>query len=182
MNSGPANVGSLKEAGMTELQANKFAATWTVVSQYTDSSTGLSATVFEDKATGQRYLAIRGTEPNDFLRDIIINDGIIAIGYLPDALPQYSALKAQVNTWLGNGTLSNNFTVSGHSLGGYLATALTADFSANITKTYLYNAPGLNGVLGAVTAAILEVFGITAPIDATKVINIKADAGISPIA
>ena len=133
-------ISALKDAGMTEIQATKFAAAWTVASQYTDagpssSATGLSVTVFQEKATGQRYLAIRGTEPNDFLRDIIINDGLIAIGALPGVLPQYSALKVQVTTWLGNGTLNSGFTVSGHSLGGYLATALTADFSANVTQT-----------------------------------------------
>jgi pimeloyl-ACP methyl ester carboxylesterase len=167
---------------MSEIQATEFAASWTVTSQYTDPSTGLSATVFQENATGQKYLAIRGTEPSNWFQDIIINDGVIAVGYLPDALPQYNALKAQMSIWLGDGTLSNNFTVSGHSLGGYLATALTADFSTHITKTYLYNAPGLNGVLGGATAAILDAFGVTAPIDASKVVNIKADAGISPIA
>ncbi len=161
-------VSALKQAGMTEIQATNFAATWTKVDQFTDPSTGLSATVFQENATGQKYLAIRGTEPSNWFQDIIINDGIIAVGYLPDALPQYNALKSQMNVWLANGTLSNNFTVSGHSLGGYLATGLTADFSANITKTYLYNAPGLNGVLGAATAAILEAFGITVPIDASS--------------
>ena len=179
-------ISALKDAGMTEIQATKFAAAWTVASQYTDagpssSATGLSVTVFQEKATGQRYLAIRGTEPNDFLRDIIINDGLIAIGALPGVLPQYSALKVQVTTWLGNGTLNSGFTVSGHSLGGYLATALTADFSANVTQTYLYNSPAVNGA-GAAITAILEAFGIAAPINASKIINIKADAGISPIA
>jgi pimeloyl-ACP methyl ester carboxylesterase len=168
--------------GMASDQASAFASTWSVITQYTDPGTGLSATVFQEVSSGNRYLAVRGTEPNDFLRDIIINDGLIAVGYLPDVLPQYRLLKDQVAQWISDGTLSNSFTVSGHSLGGYLVTALTADFAANVTQTYLYNAPGLNGVLGGATAAILEAFGITAPVDPSRVFNIKADAGISPIA
>ena len=136
----------LIKAGFSSPQAKDFASKWTVASQHTDAATGLSATVFQEISTGNPYLAVRGTEPNDFLRDIIINDGLIAVGYLPDALPQYRLLKDQVAQWISNGTLNNGFTVSGHSLGGYLVTALTADFAANVTQTYLYNAPGLNGV------------------------------------
>ena len=49
--------------GMSPEQAARFASKWSVVSQYTDPATGLSATVFEEIDTGKKYLAIRGTEP-----------------------------------------------------------------------------------------------------------------------
>lgn len=50
--------GALTDAGMSDAQATQFAATYTVVAQYSDA-TGVSATVFAD-ATGHTYLAIRG--------------------------------------------------------------------------------------------------------------------------
>lgn len=70
------------DVGMSSLQAAAFASKWTVLDQYTPTEqvpvyanfgvivdyveqyTGLSVTVFEEVATGKRYLAIRGTEPS----------------------------------------------------------------------------------------------------------------------
>lgn len=52
-------------AGFSESQADKFRARYTVVDQYnvaTGAAAGLSATVFEDKTSHLRYLAIRGTD------------------------------------------------------------------------------------------------------------------------
>lgn len=57
-----ARLGPESGAGMALDQAVQFAdAGWLVVDQFTDTSTGASATVFEDSA-GRRYLAVRGTE------------------------------------------------------------------------------------------------------------------------
>ncbi|MHB1214457.1 MAG: hypothetical protein ACYCY9_05660 [Thiobacillus sp.] len=164
--------------GMASAQASAFAATWNVVDQYTDPTTGVSATVFQAVAGGPKYLAIRGTGG----LDDIGADIDLAVGLPLGFNLQYIALKTQVATWLADGTLVSGFTVSGHSLGGYLAVGLEADFSGSIGQAYLYNAPGLNGVLGSVTGAILDTLGITAPIDPSKISNIKADAGTSPIA
>jgi Ca2+-binding RTX toxin-like protein len=172
-------INALKVADMSAAQAADFSSNWRVVDQYSPVSSGLSATVFEEISSGKRYLAIRGTENSpDFVTDLID----IALLGTPAIQVQYADLKAKVGVWRSNGTLPTSFTVTGHSLGGFLATALTADFASNISQTYLYNSPGLNGVLSGATAAILQAFGIAAPIDASKVINIKADAGISPIA
>jgi hypothetical protein len=49
---------------MTSAQATDFASKWTVVDQYSDAS-GVGATVFQEIATGTKYLAIRGTTPTD---------------------------------------------------------------------------------------------------------------------
>jgi pimeloyl-ACP methyl ester carboxylesterase len=168
--------------GMSPTQAARFAARWRVVAQYNDPQSGLSATVFSEVGGSGQYLAIRGTEFSDFLRDVIVSDGIIFVGYLPELMPQYNAFKRQVASWLADGTLSGSFTVSGHSLGGYLASALMAEYPANAAQAYLYNAPGLNGVLGGVTAAILDAFGIAAPLDPARIVNVKAQAGTSLIA
>ncbi|MDZ4184799.1 MAG: hypothetical protein U1D97_07460 [Desulfuromonadales bacterium] len=148
---------------MTLTQAQNFANQWRVVAQYNHSETtewvdelgltheivssnGLSATVFEN-VDGQRYLAVRGTEITD-LNDIATD--VIDIGALGTAehQAQYSALSAQVQTWLDNGVLRSGFTVAGHSLGGFLATNLALDYLADVAHTYLYNAPGVMGVIG----------------------------------
>ena len=189
---------ALTSVGFSRTQAEQFIKNYTVVDQYNHEETyeltdpmtgevigtgtnrnGLSVTIFEDKQTGTRYLAIRGTENGpDFLTDVI---DIVLLG-TPAFQSQYQSLKSQVQTWLVNGMLPATFTVTGHSLGGFLSTALTADFGSYINHTYLYNSPGLNGILGGATQPILNALGIVAPIDITKISNIKAEAGISPIA
>ena len=46
--------------GMAPAQAQKFATTYTVVAQYTDAVTGVSATIFQSGA--EYHLAVRGTQ------------------------------------------------------------------------------------------------------------------------
>ncbi|MBZ0093462.1 MAG: hypothetical protein K8F27_14730, partial [Sulfuricellaceae bacterium] len=161
--------------GMSPLQAADFASKWTVIgTPYTDPVTGVSATVFQEIATGQKTLAIRGTQgATDFLADYLILNGT------PSQLnPQYQSLKAKVTQWLGDGTLTPGFTVSGHSLGGYLAAGLVADFPNSISHAYLYNAPGNNSIV----SQIMQALGIATTPDAAKITSLRADAGVSPIA
>lgn len=47
--------------GMSEAQARNFVSRYSVVDQYTDASSGFSATVFQD-AQGKRYVAIPETQ------------------------------------------------------------------------------------------------------------------------
>lgn len=98
--------------GMAPTQASAFAAKWNVVTQYTDPITDVSATVFQTVSGGPKYLAIRGT---DGLADIG-TDIDLAVGLPMELNLQYIALKDQVQTWLGNGTLASGFTVSGHKV------------------------------------------------------------------
>lgn len=56
---------ALRNAGMSDAQATEFAKNYSVIDQYTDPATGLSATVFQ-KGT-QYFLALRGTEVTDIL-------------------------------------------------------------------------------------------------------------------
>jgi len=160
--------------GMTAVQAAHFAATYTVISQFTDPATGLSATVFENVADGKRYLAIRGT--ND-LNDIVTDFVDIAVLGTPERQAQYAALKDQVGAWLSDGTLTAGFTVTGHSLGGFLAGALLVDYPVEIGHAYLYNAPGIGGL----SAGLRLLMGLeTDPtLDLTKVSNLISEAGIS---
>jgi len=165
--------------GMSAKQAEAFSSTYTVLTQY-NTSNGLSATVFAD-AVGNKYLAIRGTEDGYDLATDAIDIAILGTNKYQS---QYASLKAKVTEWIGNGTLSSSFTVTGHSLGGFLATGLAADFPSNVTHAYLYNSPGLGGIIGSVLPfdALRSALGIgTTMLDPSKISNIKADAGISPI-
>ena len=127
-------------------QASRFALNWRVITQYNHPTNGLSATVFAD-ASGNKYLAIRGTDDGyDLATDAI---DIALLGSTAHQA-QYASLKTKVTEWLGSGTLSPSFTVTGHSLGGFLATGIAADFAGNVSHAYLYNAPGLGGILGSI--------------------------------
>ena len=176
---GVANIQELQRAGFAASLANQYADKWIVVDQVSDPGSGLSATVFREISTGKSYLAIRGTDDLVDLATDLIN---VALAGTTALQPQYSILRAKVQAWIGNGTLPANFTVAGHSLGGFLAVGIAAEFAANVEHAYLYNAPGLNGVLGIATAPILRALRIAAPVSPAKVSNIKADAGIAPIA
>ncbi len=64
---GTPNISALRvenKSNMTLDQATDFASKWTVVDQYSDAS-GAGATIFQENATGKKYLAIRGTTPTD---------------------------------------------------------------------------------------------------------------------
>lgn len=162
--------------GLSESQAIDFASTWDVVVQES-LGFGLSVTIFENIESKQKYLAIRGTEPDDIgdlITDYLILDG------LPSQLnPQYIHLKAKVSEWTSDGgPLDTNFIATGHSLGGYLAAGLVADFPDNITHAYLYNAPGNTNEF---TELLGELGVINSP-DGSKITEIQADAGTSLIA
>jgi pimeloyl-ACP methyl ester carboxylesterase len=169
--------------GLSTPQAQQFAGSvtgYTVVTQY-NTSNGLSATVFAD-AGGNKYLAIRGTEDGYDLATDAIDIAILGTNKYQS---QYASLKAKVTEWIGNGTLSSSFTVTGHSLGGFLATGIAADFAGNVSHAYLHNSPGVGGILGSVLPfdAVRSALGIgTTTLDPAKISNIKASAGPSPIA
>ena len=192
--------------GMSPAQASAFASKWNVIDQYTHthsevlptyddggnltgyttltSSNGLSVTVFEEVATGKRYVAIRGTEFTD-IGDLTADGGIILHG-IPELSEQYQALKSKIEAWQSDGTLPGTFTVAGHSLGGWLAGGLAQDFADSIEHTYLYNTPGVGGatlsdeVLQQLNEALGTSFA-SAP-NLANLTNIRASTGISPIA
>ncbi|MBS0423622.1 MAG: hypothetical protein JSR71_04150 [Proteobacteria bacterium] len=166
--------------GLSESQAIKFASTYRVVDRYFDA-TGLSATIFAKDTTGETFLAIRGTEASDSM-DLLTD--LIDITWLGSTTlqPQYISLKFKVAEWLENGILPQNFTVTGHSLGGFLAAGLVAEpmFTNHISHAYLFNAPGVGGS-SAAAYAILDFLGVAPAYDQSKISNIEAATGTSPI-
>ena len=167
------------DVSMSTSQAAAFTEKWQVADQYTDPITGVSATVFEAKEGGAKYLAIRGTE---FSGNDLLTDGILASAIPPFLNPQFIALKLQIDAWLSDPNVLQNhsFTVSGHSLGGYLASSVKQVYS-QVSDVYLYNAPGVSGLQGNLADAVSGVFGIRS-IAADNIWNIRGSEGFPIIA
>lgn len=166
---GKAGTDKLQAAGMSATQAATFAATYTVVAQSggIGSLTGFSATLFQNSQTGQKYLSIRGTELGmglDLWAGAMIAFGNPLLNFqIPVMLTFYNQLKTD-----GLITSADSITVSGHSLGGYLAQLLTMYDSTQFSHTLTYNAPGFSGV-GALAASLLGLSSSAIPAQITNV-------------
>jgi len=169
--------------------AEAFSREYTVLHQIDDSVTGFSATLFQ-RNDGQKILAIRGTE---FTVADLATDALIGLFGNSVLNPQYLALKDYVERLItpvsqngpGLGLIDvaqgEQFSIAGHSLGGYLGSVLTAnsDFGAHVSQVYAYNAPGTGGAL----AQLLNTLGILPQnIADAKITNLNTDNGLSLIA
>ena len=104
------------DSGVPPALADSLAAHYRVLDILNDPLTGAYAVVFEDKSTGARTLAIRGTSDGlDVLNDVHLLAGIPANLNL-----QYRSLAARVSQWQSAGVINSATTLTGHSLGGYL--------------------------------------------------------------
>lgn len=164
---------ALGEAGMSTAQATKFSDTYAILAPtYTQFLTGFSATLFQKSGTTEKFLAIRGTEPGsplDWLSDLALFAGLLG----PVITPQYDALKNYYQQLLTDGKLTSTeaITVSGHSLGGFLAQLFAVDYTNVVTHAYTYNAPGIGGFV----SQLGELFGITdANVSGANITNLQA--------
>ncbi len=73
-----------------------------------------------------------------------------------------------------------NFVVTGHSLGGYLAAAVKSSYP-QATQGYLFNAPGVGGILGTVADSLASVLGLGS-VSTGNLWNVRSSEGISFIA
>lgn len=166
-------------ADMSSSQAAAFVEKWQVAAQFSDPLTGVSATVFEAKKGGAKYLAIRGTE---FETKDLLADGILATAIPSFLNPQFSMLQLKLNAWLNNPEVlqGQSFTVTGHSLGGYLAVAVKQSY-AQVTDASLYNAPGVGSLFGNLADALSGALGfsITA---SNNIWNLRGSEGFPVIA
>ena len=190
----------LVRAEFTTTHAGRFVSDWRSVDQFEHSlepywiyeptsglpigpytaTNGLSATVFENVTTRERVLAIRGTDDAaDVASDLI---SVLALGS-PKNQGQYQSLRTKVQEWIANGTLPQHFSVTGHSLGGFLATGLALEFPQNVDHAYLYNAPGLGGLTNRpVLDQIAHIYHITGgSYDPSKFTSVRARPGTSLI-
>ncbi|HQR40967.1 MAG TPA: hypothetical protein PLF26_21475, partial [Blastocatellia bacterium] len=143
-------------------------------------SNGLSATVFQNVATGERVLAIRGTSDiHDVITDVV---DVFTLGSTRNQ-GQYLALRDKVQQWIAGGVLPQHFPVTGHSLGGFLATGLALEFPQHVDHAYLYNTPGLGGLTSRpVLDEIARVYHIAGgSFDPSRFSNVRAKPGTSLI-
>jgi trimeric autotransporter adhesin len=137
------------QPGMSEFQAEQFLEHWKVLRQDT-ALDGFSATLFENLDTGERVLAIAGTHfgdfgpaPNDLLTDIV---NIARFGSIA-GMAQYRSLENFYEQLIAQEVLdaTEQLSVTGHSLGGFLTQAFAARHPSVVTAAYTFNAPGFNG-------------------------------------
>lgn len=180
------------DANMTLTQAQTFASNWTVIDQYDGmveqpyfdefgqeqtflNPTGLSVTLFKNNYSGEQVIAIRGTQDLSDWGTNLVDIGLLGSAKYQD---QYKALSDQINSWKADDILQSGFTVSGHSLGGFLATNLALNFPTDVANTFLYNAPGVVGVIdGNILASIANALSPGTPIsipDVPSISNIVA--------
>lgn len=176
----PVVINALKDqggAGFAQVQADTFAASYTILSQRNDTN-GFSATLFQNNTTGQKILAIRGTDDLfDGLTDVVS----IALLGTTALQRQYQSLKDYYQQLITEGKLgtAETFSVTGHSLGGFLAQSFAVDYVGNVSQAYTYNAPGIGGVV----ADVLSAVGVTATnISVANITNIIAQPGLSATA
>ena len=168
---------ALRVQGFSTPLAANFADRYAILSPSIEGF-GFSATLFLDKTTNQKVLAVRGT--NDFL-DLIIADGLILAGAATLIEPQYTALKDYYLQLKDELKIlpGEQIAVAGHSFGGFLAQLFSVDQAANVSQTFTYNAPGIGGAV----AQLLESLGITsANIPLAQITNIISKNGFSATA
>ncbi len=174
--SGKAYTDALQAVGMSSAQATEFSQRWAVIDSVSFPN-GAAATIFEEVGKhGVRYLAVRGTE---FGVTDIAADAILAAGFPSFVNPQFVALRSQIQTWMDAGKLSANFTVAGHSLGGYLAAAIGSWYRSG--TVYMYNAPGVGGVVGNAIDAYKTAFGFGNVALVSDIYNFRGSEGVSVI-
>lgn len=164
------------DSRITDALATSLSTRYTVEAIYNDPLTGAYAVVFKDIATGSKTLAIRGTEgAGDVIADTHLMVGIPAWMSL-----QYQSLVEKIAQWQVGGVINAQTTLTGHSLGGYLAAAVKSYYPNSFGATYTYNAPGLGSAVGSIAEFFQSAFGL-AP-NLADVYDLRGTTGLSFIA
>lgn len=109
---------------------------------------GFSATIFENRSTGELTVAFRGT-------DNLINDPVTTIlsvftmpGSAPSSINALFGQQNSISTFLQQagldvgGTLVKPVNFTGHSLGGFLSSMATYRYHASMGEAFTYNGLG----------------------------------------
>jgi Ca2+-binding RTX toxin-like protein len=175
-----ANIDALIDAGMSNKQAQEFAARYTeVVAQYNDLLSGFSATVFKS-SSGQLTLAIRGTDQvpgADTDDDLNILANGVAQQQITELYDWWSAarLSGDLATALAGDPVID---VTGHSLGGHLAMAFGSLFAEQTGSVTVFNAPGFIDSIENRAFFNSLVSGASVPTGANTINVIADEAGI----
>lgn len=161
------------EVGMAPAQATAFNATWNALQQSPLNGNGFSAVLLQNRTTGEKVLAIAGTNGwADWITDLVN----IALYGTVLGMPQYLSLESFYTQLVSSGKLgaTEQITLTGHSLGGFLAQAFTARHSSVVSAAYTYNAPGFGN-----SETLLGFLGIIDTNAAAKITNVHAADGLS---
>ncbi len=109
-------------------------------------------------------------------------DYILANGFPAVLNPQFAALRTAIDAWSTSGILPTRFSVSGHSLGGFLAGGVALEHRDRVEATYTFNAPGVDGVGSTLVEALRSLFGLTGAPTLEKYFNVRGNSGLSLIA
>ena len=120
--------GNNHSSKFTETQAQAFVNQWEVLDQEANTDTGFSGTLFKNRDTKELILSFRSTEfIDDAIRDnastnkLEINNTGFAWGQIRDMEAWYQSLSEN-----GGPLEGKNFSVTGYSLGGHLATVFNS--------------------------------------------------------
>ena len=176
---------ALIAAGMTAIQATRFADRYEIIDSQQNTLSGFAATLFRERTTpetlaagtaGQYHLAVRGTEFDiDKVNDLIIADagGILLNGVArAQVTDMYNYYQSLIAT--GPLTAGTPLTVTGHSLGGHLAAAFTRLFP--VATAYSFNGAGFYDNF-AVDLFFNNLAGHATTFDPSRIKNIYGDAG-----
>ena len=184
------NSAAYVRADMSPTQAQRFDASWVVLGQQ-DLGDGFSAVLFQPvddqgNPSGEKILAIRGTEASHWGIDYLVD--IVDVAYFGTAagMQQYASLESFYQSMIAQGRLGavESFVTTGHSLGGFLAQAFAAKHIV-VSAAYTYNAPGFSAASGLITnfgIELLKLFGLTGTVPNDKIFNVRAIDGISATA
>jgi Ca2+-binding RTX toxin-like protein len=157
-------VSRLKDAGMSGTEATYFAANYGVVSHQPNTPSGYSGTLFRTRAepsltdpTKGFTFAIRGTDLGSvsvMFKDLVMTDlGQIVIGgfaqdQIRDMLHQWDSLVSGAPGYTLSGAnladlQSSHVNVTGHSLGGHLATWFAIDRNSAVNHAFSFNGLGV---------------------------------------
>ncbi|MBI4002641.1 MAG: hypothetical protein HY348_12770, partial [Nitrospira defluvii] len=152
---------ALKTRGFSDIQATAFVNMYSVVKVFNDPTTNFSATLFQKRGSTEKILAIRGTES---WQDLVISDLQIGLFGLTN---QYQTLRNFLPQIISQIQPGDTLTVTGHSLGGFLAQVFTLDNQNLVSQAYTTNTPGLGGVL----FNPLGLFGVTGDVVSNPLIT-----------
>ena len=175
----------INSAGMATQQAIDFSNTYKIIDQFTDTLSGFSATVFQNRETQEYTFAIRGTED---IIDIWYAD-ILGIALDGSAQAQINAMNAYFGRLItpvefgGQGLLDQDVVVNvaGHSLGGHLSTVFTLQWYNHVNHAYTYNGAGTGiGDLSAAMVQLIEILGLDpgTPLPNEKITNLYGEPGL----
>jgi Ca2+-binding RTX toxin-like protein len=151
---------------LTATQADYVFSNWRIVDHHANDPSGFSATLLENRATGEYTLSFRSTEfkpqiqGGDHERDMAgANVDIISEGF---AYAQLSAMERYYRQLSAEGgpLEGKSFNVTGYSLGAHLATVFTEIHWNSVTHTYLFNGAGRGTLTGGIAsiAQLIEAY------------------------